>query len=99
MSIVLRRLLPGVLGASESLEEESFSSGLLEYPHFTRPQDWRGHTVPDVLLSGHHERVRAWRQTQAEEVTKARRPDLWLRYSMAREGRESGSIRAGEGKG
>ena len=93
------RLLPGVLGAAESLEEESFSSGLLEYPHFTRPQDWRGRTVPEVLLSGHHERVRAGLLAQAEEVTKARRPDLWLRYSMARKGREPGSIGAGEGKG
>ena len=93
------RLLPGVLGAAESLEEESFSSGLLEYPHFTRPQEWRGRAVPEVLLSGHHERVRAWRQAQAEEVTKARRPDLWVRYRMAREGRESGPVGAGEGKG
>ena len=74
------RLLPGVVGAEASLEEESFETGLLEYPHYTRPRDWRGHAVPDVLLSGHHEKVRAWRHAQAEEITRQRRPDLWERY-------------------
>lgn len=74
------RLLPGVIGAEASLEEESFETGLLEYPHYTRPRDWRGHAVPDVLLSGHHEKVRAWRHAQAEEITRQRRPDLWERY-------------------
>lgn len=74
------RLLPGVLGAPATLEEESFERGLLEYPHYTRPAVWQGRAVPEVLLSGHHERVRAWRLRQAEEVTKARRPDLWARY-------------------
>jgi tRNA (guanine37-N1)-methyltransferase len=79
------RLLPGVMGAEESLEEESFSSGLLEYPHYTRPQIWEGRAVPDVLTSGHHERVRSWRHTQAEETTKTRRPDLWARYQASRD--------------
>lgn len=74
------RLLPGVLGASESLDEESFESGLLEYPQYTRPRSWRGLDVPDILLSGHHENVRAWRHAQAEEITRQRRPDLWDRY-------------------
>ncbi|WP_426956900.1 tRNA (guanosine(37)-N1)-methyltransferase TrmD [Muricoccus radiodurans] len=70
------RLIPGVMGASESAEEESFSDGLLEYPHYTRPADWRGLRVPEVLLSGHHGQVAAWRRAQAEAVTRARRPDL-----------------------
>lgn len=74
------RLLPGVLGAAETLDEESFERGLLEYPHYTRPADWCGRTVPDVLLSGHHEKIRAWRLAQAEETTRERRPDLWARY-------------------
>jgi len=77
------RLLPGVLGDEASLGEESFERGLLEYPHYTRPQDWRGRTVPEVLVSGHHENVRAWRLAQAEEITRRRRPDLWARYSAA----------------
>lgn len=74
------RLLPGVLGAPATLEEESFEAGLLEYPHYTRPQEWQGRVVPDVLLSGHHQKIRAWRRAEAEAVTKARRPDLWSRY-------------------
>lgn len=74
------RLLPGVMGKVASGEEESFSAGLLEYPHYTRPQDWDGRTVPEVLLSGHHENIRRWRLAQSEEVTRARRPDLWKRY-------------------
>lgn len=73
------RLLPGVMGEEMSLAEESFSSGLLEYPHYTRPQDWGGRTVPEVLLSGHHERIRQWRRAQAERITRERRPDLWER--------------------
>lgn len=78
------RLLPGVMGSEESLEEESFERGLLEYPHFTRPQIWEGRTVPDVLLSGHHQNIRAWRLAQAEDVTRLRRPDLWSRYVQAK---------------
>jgi tRNA (guanine37-N1)-methyltransferase len=74
------RLLPGVLGDAAALEEESFQQGLLEYPHYTRPQEWRGRAVPDVLLSGHHEQIRRWRMAQAEQVTQERRPDLWQRY-------------------
>ena len=77
------RLLPGVMGSEESGREESFERGLLEYPHFTRPQEWEGLAVPEVLLSGHHERIRAWRQRQAEEITRRQRPDLWDRYVAA----------------
>jgi tRNA (guanine37-N1)-methyltransferase len=73
------RLLPGVMGAAASLAEESFESGLLEYPHYTRPAEWLGRRVPEVLLSGHHEKIRAWRREQAERVTRERRPDLWVR--------------------
>lgn len=78
------RLLPGVLGAEASLGEESFERGLLEYPHYTRPAEWQGRAVPEVLLSGHHEKIRAWRLAQAEEITRRRRPDMWARYEAAR---------------
>jgi tRNA (guanine37-N1)-methyltransferase len=71
------RLLPGVMGAIESACEESFSDHLLEYPHYTRPAEWRGRRVPDVLLSGDHEAVAAWRRAEAERATRERRPDLW----------------------
>jgi len=71
------RLLPGVMGAQASAEEESFSQGLLEYPHYTRPAEWQGRAVPSVLLSGHHAEIAAWRRAQAEELTRRRRPDLW----------------------
>ena len=71
------RLLPGVMGAEASVEDESFSAGLLEYPHYTRPAEWRGRAVPEVLLSGHHAAIAAWRRAQAEQITRARRPDLW----------------------
>jgi len=74
------RLLPGVVGASDSLAEESFENGLLEYPHYTRPADWQGRRVPDILLSGHHENVKLWRRHEAERITRERRPDLWRRY-------------------
>ena len=74
------RLLPGVMGAEETLAEESFNTGLLEYPHYTRPADWNGRPVPEVLMSGHHEKIRRWRQEQAEETTRLRRPDLWDAY-------------------
>jgi len=77
------RLLPGVVGDSEALTEESFAEGLLEYPHYTRPQVWEGRSVPETLVSGDHQRVRAWRRTQAEQLTKLRRPDLWKRYCAA----------------
>ena len=77
------RLVPGVVGDAEALNEESFTAGLLEYPHYTRPQVWDGRTVPETLVSGDHQRVRAWRRTQAELLTKERRPDLWERYCAA----------------
>jgi tRNA (guanine37-N1)-methyltransferase len=73
------RLLPGVMGDEASLAEESFQAGLLEYPHYTRPAEWLGRRVPEVLLSGHHEKIRAWRREQSERVTRERRPDLWAR--------------------
>ena len=78
------RMLPGVIGAAESLAEESFERGLLEYPHYTRPQEWHGRAVPEILLSGHHEKIRAWREARAEETTRQRRPDLWQRYTTAK---------------
>jgi tRNA (guanine37-N1)-methyltransferase len=81
------RLLPGVVGAAETLVEESFAEGLLEYPHYTRPAVWHGRTVPDTLVSGDHGRVRAWRRAQAELLTKERRPDLWERYCAAEPGK------------
>ena len=71
------RLIPGVLGAGASTEEESFSAGLLEYPHFTRPQSFEGIPIPDVLTGGNHSEISKWRQAQAEALTKSRRPDLW----------------------
>jgi tRNA (guanine37-N1)-methyltransferase len=79
------RLLPGTMGRQESLAEESFERGLLEYPHYTRPASWIGpdgteRKVPEVLLSGHHEKVRQWRLAEAEQATQQRRPDLWQRY-------------------
>jgi tRNA (guanine37-N1)-methyltransferase len=80
------RLLPGVVGSAETLDEESFAAGLLEYPHYTRPAVWHGRTVPDTLVSGDHGRVRAWRRAQAELLTRQRRPDLWERYCAAAPG-------------
>ncbi|MDY0881746.1 tRNA (guanosine(37)-N1)-methyltransferase TrmD [Dongia soli] len=79
------RLIPGVMGAAETLDEESFERGLLEYPHYTRPAVWRGRPVPEVLLSGHHEKINAWRRRQAEDVTRLRRPDLWAAYEKRAE--------------
>ena len=78
------RLRPGVVGDPATLEEESFSRGLLEYPHYTRPRSWAGLDVPEVLVSGHHENIAAWRKRQAEELTRTRRPDLWTRYQAAK---------------
>ena len=75
------RLLPGVMGAPASAEEESFSAGLLEYPHYTRPADWQGRRVPEVLLSGNHAAIAAWRRAEAERITQLRRPDLWAAHS------------------
>ena len=74
------RLLPGVMGNELSQEEESHEEGLLEYPHYTRPALWRDTAVPEVLTSGHHEKIRLWRKQQSEALTRARRPDLWSRH-------------------
>jgi tRNA (guanine37-N1)-methyltransferase len=71
------RLIPGVMGKLESGEQESFESGLLEYPHYTRPREWEGRAIPDVLLSGDHGRIDKWRQEEAERITRERRPDLF----------------------
>ena len=74
------RLLPGVMGEAGSADEESFADDLLEYPHYTRPAVWAGRAVPEVLASGHHAKIRAWRRAEAERLTRERRPDLWNRY-------------------
>ena len=71
------RLMPNVLGNAASVEEESFSSGLLEHPQYTRPAEWNGRTIPDVLMSGHHGEIARWRREQSERITRERRPDLW----------------------
>jgi tRNA (guanine37-N1)-methyltransferase len=70
------RLIPGVMGKIASGEEESFEQGLLEYPHYTKPREWEGHLIPEILLSGDHQRIKAWRSMQAQALTRARRPDL-----------------------
>jgi tRNA (guanine37-N1)-methyltransferase len=70
------RLIPGVMGRGESGAEESFENGLLEYPQYTRPREWEGRAIPDVLLSGDHAKIAAWRRAEAERITRARRPDL-----------------------
>ncbi len=77
------RLIPRVLGNQASTEEESFSDGLLEAPHYTRPTDWHGRAIPEVLLSGHHAMIATWRKAMAERLTKERRPDLWRAYCAA----------------
>lgn len=82
------RLRPGVLGNAESVDEESFSRGLLEHPHYTRPQVWEGRAIPEVLLSGHHARIADWRRDQAERLTRERRPDLWRAHRGLDEGPE-----------
>ena len=74
------RLIPGVMGKEASAAEESFSAGLLEYPQFTKPPVWEGRAIPDVLLSGDHAKVEAWRRAEAERQTRERRPDLWAAY-------------------
>jgi tRNA (guanine37-N1)-methyltransferase len=74
------RLLPGVMGKEASIAEESFADGLLEYPQYTRPPLWEGQPIPEVLLSGDHAKVKAWRQAEAERLTHERRPDLWAAY-------------------
>jgi len=85
------RLLPGVMGAPSSGEEESFESGLLEYPHYTRPVEWEGRRIPEVLRSGDHAKIAAWRRRQAEDETRLRRPDLIERHGDARRPPPSGA--------
>ena len=91
------RLLPGVMGAATSGEEESFESGLLEYPHYTRPQIWEGRTIPEVLRSGDHAKIAAWRKAMAEADTRSRRPDLMERHGDAPRQPPSGARRENEG--
>jgi tRNA (guanine37-N1)-methyltransferase len=78
------RLLPGVVGTQDSLAEESFEAGLLEYPQYTRPREWEGRTVPDVLLSGDHQHIAKWRRAEALRLTAERRPDLIARHDKAK---------------
>ena len=85
------RLLPGVMGAASSGTEESFEAGLLEYPHYTRPLEWEGRTIPEVLRSGDHAKIAAWRKSQSEIDTRLRRPDLWERHEGARVQSASGA--------
>jgi len=87
------RLLPGVMGAASSGHEESFENGLLEYPHYTRPAEWEGRTIPEVLRSGDHAKIAAWRKLQSEIDTRLRRPDLWERHEGARVQSASGARR------
>ena len=87
------RLLPGVMGAASSGDEESFESGLLEYPHYTRPVEWEGRMIPEVLRSGDHAKIAAWRKSMAEDDTRLRRPDLWERHEGARVQSPSGARR------
>ena len=75
------RLIPGILGNEESVHEESFENGLLEYPQYTKPQLWEEKNVPDVLLSGDHSKIKDWRLSQSEAITRHRRPDLWQKYN------------------
>lgn len=75
------RLIPGVLGNQASTEEESHSNGLLEHPQFTRPAEWMGRPIPDVLMSGHHGKIEDWRRQMSEKITQERRPDLWAKKS------------------
>ncbi len=79
------RLLPGVLGNAESAEDESHSNGLLEHPHYTRPAEWKGRLIPDVLTSGDHGKVAKWRREMSEKLTRERRPDLWQKHSESDE--------------
>ena len=74
------RLLPGVLGNKKSIDDESFQNGLLEYPQYTKPQIWEKKSVPEVLLSGDHNKIKDWRLSQSEAITRDRRPDLWQKY-------------------
>jgi len=92
------RLIPRVLGNRASLGEESFSDGLLEHPHYTRPVDWQGRMIPEILLSGHHGRIEAWRREMAERLTRERRPDLWRARRAARDGTAEGDTELSGGR-
>ena len=74
------RLLPGVLGNTDSLKEETFENNLLEYPQYTKPQKWEEKDIPEVLISGDHAKIKDWRLVQSEDITRRRRPDLWKKY-------------------
>ncbi|HUF86633.1 MAG TPA: tRNA (guanosine(37)-N1)-methyltransferase TrmD [Thermohalobaculum sp.] len=93
------RLRPGVLGNEASTEVESFAAGLLEHPHYTRPQLWEGRAIPEVLLSGHHARIAEWRRARAEALTKERRPDLWRAYQATGGDTEQSDANTTAGKG
>ncbi len=93
------RLLPGVMGAASSGTEESFEQGLLEYPHYTRPQEWEGRTIPEVLRSGDHAKIAAWRKAMSEDHTRLRRPDLWERHSGVRDRSASDARQENEDQG
>ena len=93
------RLLPGVMGAPSSGAEESFEEGLLEYPHYTRPQEWEGRTIPEALRSGDHAKIAAWRKAMSESDTRLRRPDLWERHEGARDRPASGARRIDKDQG
>jgi tRNA (guanine37-N1)-methyltransferase len=84
------RLLPGVMGDETSRTEESFNEGLLEYPHYTRPQIWEGRAIPEVLLSGDHAKIAAWRRAEAERLTRERRADLWSAFLARFRGSQTG---------
>ena len=75
------RLIPGVLGNEDSIVDESFENGLLEYPQYTKPQIWQENKVPEVLLSGDHAKIKHWRLSQSEAITRDRRPDLWRKHN------------------
>jgi tRNA (guanine37-N1)-methyltransferase len=92
------RLLPGVMGAPESGVHESFEEGLLEHPHYTRPQEWEGRTIPEVLRSGDHAKIAAWRARRAVEDTRLRRPDLYERHGGVSQAPPSGARQRNEGK-
>ena len=79
------RLLPDVLGNADSIKDESFEQGLLEYPQYTRPNVWKGREVPEILLSGHHRKINLWREEKSQEITKQRRPDLWKKYLASKQ--------------
>jgi tRNA (guanine37-N1)-methyltransferase len=93
------RLLPGVMGAASSGAEESFENGLLEYPHYTRPVEWEGRTIPEVLRSGDHAKIAEWRKRRSEDDTRLRRPDLWERHEGARVQPASGARRKEKDQG